>query len=146
MNKTFKRILGLAVAMMMIIGVMSVTAFAEEVVDVAQIGENKFESLQGAIAAAKDGGTITQCIVNSVWERQEQKDMKIIADDPASYGTRQVLFDRDTHPLIGEYRPGIQQYHRFDGAGYATLDVTGDSVTIRYYGGDSDQPAATFII
>lgn len=94
----------------------------------------------------EDGGTITQCIVNSVWERQEQKDMKIIADDPASYGTRQVLFDRDTHPLIGEYRPGIQQYHRFDGAGYATLDVTGDSVTIRYYGGDSDQPAATFII
>ena len=59
MNKTFKRILGLAVAMMMIIGVMSVTAFAEEVVDVAQIGENKFESLQGAIAAAKDGDTIT---------------------------------------------------------------------------------------
>ena len=64
MNKPFKRILGLAVAMMMIIGVMSVTAFAEEAVDVAQIGENKFESLQMAIENAKDGDTIT--LLNNV--------------------------------------------------------------------------------
>ena len=56
--KRFKKLTAGLLGVVMALGVCSFTAFAEEGKKVAQIGEEKYETLQKAIEAATDGDTI----------------------------------------------------------------------------------------
>lgn len=57
MNRKIKRLLGLAIVLVMALAVMSVSAFAAD--DVAAIGDTTYATLAEAIAAAVKGDTIT---------------------------------------------------------------------------------------
>lgn len=94
----------------------------------------------------EEGGTIRQIIMNSIWEIPEQKNMALLHADPAEYGVEQPRYNRPVNlPVLEEYRSGITHYERYNGAGYATLDI-GENVTVRFYGGDSDNEAVTFTV
>ena len=57
MNRKIKRLLGLAIVLIMALAVMSVSALAAD--DVAKIGNETYANLAAAIKAAKTGDTIT---------------------------------------------------------------------------------------
>lgn len=81
MNRHIKRLLGLAIVLVMALAVMSVSAFAAD--DVAKIGENGFESLAAAITAAKAGDTIT--IMNDIELTEAQYVEKQLTIDLGGY-------------------------------------------------------------
>ena len=102
-----------------------------------------------AIAALEyttDKGSIHQIMGNCVWLPWDKKPIKITPDDPANYG-RELLKGRNQQAmteLVNQFKPGIKKNFLADGAGYMTLQVNDDNITVNYFHHADTTPAYTF--
>lgn len=100
-----------------------------------------------------DGGRITQMTMNSVWSREDLKNLKVDSSSASMYGElRKNSRNDDGTPikdesaLFEEYRPGLKRYLHASGAGSFKMHVSGHGVVIDFYGGDSEELTESFVI
>lgn len=100
-----------------------------------------------------DGGRITQMTINSVWSQEEFGRYVTEADTPEQYGMLRVSREYDSDgklimtPILKameEYKPGLRRYSWARAAGCCKFNVSGHSVSIDFYAGDSDQVSHQF--
>lgn len=90
-------------------------------------------------------GSITQLMVNSVWEEDSPQELDVIATKPEDIGSnvRRLYGKAETELFVlDSFKAGIKEYFFAKGsAGYATMDVSDEGVIVTYYICDSHEPA-----
>lgn len=94
----------------------------------------------------KEGKRVDQIIISSVWRSEKLKNFNLRFDDVADYGkviaSAKVVNEKekksklDQQTLLCDYAPYLKQYCVANTAGFATLDVSDESVIFTLYGGD----------
>ena len=99
-------------------------------------------------------GRVTQFVANSVWTKPELAVPHILAEGAAAYGSRVKTAKEggrsgsksELRSLVAEYRPFMRDYLFADAAGHYRLEVSDSRVAVAFFGGDSSNPARTFVL
>lgn len=103
---------------------------------------------------AGEDGSIFQIMCNSVWTEKVPDQLKVRSEGVAGYGKnisrsndfRLKSKSAEKQALIDAFKPGLKSYYYAGGAGYMTLDIEENKITLLYYHGASDKPSYTFTI
>lgn len=95
-------------------------------------------------------GRLTQFMATSVWEAEKQATAQPKHTTPEGYAKipkKAKDYDADdARALFGEYRPHLTDFFLSGQQGRCRLDVSDASVTMTMFGGDSAEPAHTFVL
>lgn len=94
----------------------------------------------------EDGGRIVQLHVSSLWDCGEPALRETISN-PDEYGRYYECARRaDAAAFFASFRPGLATYRHFEGAGFALLESSTDTVTVSLFAEDSATPFARTVI
>ena len=85
-----------------------------------------------------------------VWTPNITENFAFKTTTPDNYGSRilatKIISREAAQELVNTFKPGIKKYYNGNGAGYMTLDLNDQNVTVNYYHRDENTPSATFTI
>ncbi len=94
----------------------------------------------------EDGGRIVQVHVSSLWDGMEPALRETISS-PDGYGRYYERARRaDAAAFFASFRPGLATSRHFEGAGFALLESSTDTVTVSLFAEDSATPFARTVI
>ena len=94
----------------------------------------------------EDGGRIVQVHVSSLWDGVEPALRETISN-PEEYGRFYEREGRaDAAAFFASFRPGLATYRHFEGAGFALLKSSTDTVTVSLFAENSATPFARTVI
>lgn len=91
-----------------------------------------------------DDGRITQLTASCVWTKDGMRNLVKTHSTPAQYGDRQTTDAGRSY--LGEYKGAMTRYFRSTAAGFFRLEVSPKGVAANFFGGDADQPSATWLL
>ena len=99
---------------------------------------------------ATEKGTIHQLMNSCVWTPDITENFAFKTTTPDNYGSRilatKIISREAAQELVNTFKPGIKKYYNGNGAGYMTLDLNDQNITVNYYHRDENTPSATFTI
>ena len=99
---------------------------------------------------ATEKGTIHQLMSSCVWTPDITENFAFKTTTPDNYGSRilatKIISRKAAQELVNTFKPGIKKYYNGNGAGYMTLDLNDQNITVNYYHRDENTPSATFTI
>ena len=131
------------------------TKIREEMLDVFQ--KNNFIFLTGhyhgiaALEYTTDKGSIYQIQGCCVWTPNIKEQFSITYNKVENYGkyllqSKYLKTPQEKQQLIDRFKPGLKSYFYTGGAGYMTLDLNDQDITINYFHRYDNTPSHTFTI